>query len=202
MDVSITYPGSTSDILSFESSTIYRSLQNGLLAPGLCLFGDNAYTNSVFMATPFSGVGGGSKDAYNFYHSQLRINIECAFGQLVNRWGILRAAIPLNVSISKTTALCVTLAKLHNFCVDHRESTSIENNPSDTLELNLHGAVSLQFIGGVPMIPSLLGGGHHRDDVPPQPRCRRLDTNNPRYRLHESVQLQNLSRPVPTNTNR
>jgi hypothetical protein len=70
------YHGSKSDIFCFEPSAIYQSLQNGLLVPGLCLFGDNAYTNTTFMATPYSGVSGGSKDAYNFYHSQLQTNIE------------------------------------------------------------------------------------------------------------------------------
>jgi hypothetical protein len=71
LDISMMYPGATLDVLAFESSTIYSDLANGILAPGLCLFGDNAYINSRFMATPFSGVSGGTKDAYNFYHSQL-----------------------------------------------------------------------------------------------------------------------------------
>jgi hypothetical protein len=69
LDISMMYPGATSDVLAFESSTIYSDLADGVLAPGLCLFGDNAYINSWFMATPFSGFSGGTKDAYNFYHS-------------------------------------------------------------------------------------------------------------------------------------
>jgi hypothetical protein len=171
------------------------------LAPGLCLFGDNAYTNTNFMATPFSGVSGGSKDAYNFYHSQLRINIECAFGKFVHRWAILRAAIPMNITIGKTTAMVIALAKLHNFCIDHREMASPNSIPNDTLELNIHGAVDLEFIAGVPMIPAMLGGGHHRDDVRPIPRCRRVDTNNPRFRLHNEIIEKNLSRPTPNTRN-
>jgi hypothetical protein len=83
LDMSMVMPGSLSDALAFELSTIYQQLEEGLLAPGLCLFGDNAYINSSYMATPFSSVSDGSKDAYNFYHSQLRINIECAFGRFV-----------------------------------------------------------------------------------------------------------------------
>ena len=73
LDLSIMYPGSTSDCLAFEGMALYQKLEEGLLAPGLCLFGDNAYINSLFMATPFPGASGGSKDAYNFYHSQVRI---------------------------------------------------------------------------------------------------------------------------------
>jgi hypothetical protein len=60
LDISILFPGSTSDILSFESSNMFQRLQDGLLAPRLCLFGDNAYINSPFMATPYSGVSGGT----------------------------------------------------------------------------------------------------------------------------------------------
>ena len=41
------------------------------------LFGDNAYLNTSYMATPFPNVSGNpqmkSKDNYNFYHSQLPI---------------------------------------------------------------------------------------------------------------------------------
>jgi hypothetical protein len=173
-----------------------------MLAPGLCLFGDNAYTNTSFMATPYSGVSGGSKDAYNFFHSQLRINIECAFGKFVHRWGILRAAIPLNISLTKTISLVIALAKLHNFCMDNSDDISIDNLPSDTLELQLHGAVPLQNIGGVTMVPTLLGGGHHRDDVPPLPRRRTEDLTLPRYRLHETIADNNLSRPIPNSRRR
>jgi hypothetical protein len=40
------------------------------------LFGDNAYLNSSFMATPYPNVlndpGNKSKDDYNYCHSQLR----------------------------------------------------------------------------------------------------------------------------------
>ena len=104
------YPGSTSDCLAFEGMALYQRLEEGLLAPGLCLFGNNAYINSLFMATPFPGASGGSKDAYNFYHSQVRIRIECAFGPFVPRWAILRKALPVNISIKKSVVrICASL---------------------------------------------------------------------------------------------
>jgi hypothetical protein len=142
LDISVMYPGSSSDILAFESTTIYSKLQGGLLAPDLCLFGDNAYVNTKFMATPFSNVSGGSKDAYNFYHSQLRINIECTFGKFVHRWAILRAAVPMNITISKTSAMVVAMAKLHNFCIDHKDSPE-QGNPHDLSHIGSLGAVPM-----------------------------------------------------------
>jgi DDE superfamily endonuclease len=99
LDMSIKYPASTSDCLAFESSKLYEDLEKGLLDEGLCIFGDNAYINSPFVATPYPNVSGGYKDAYNFFHSQLRIRVECAFGMFVHRWGILRSSIPCGISI-------------------------------------------------------------------------------------------------------
>jgi hypothetical protein len=101
----ILYPGSTSDCLAFKGVLLFQKLDEGILAPGLCIFGDKAYLNTPNMATPYAAVSGGTKDAYNFYHSQLRIRIECTFGMLTHRWAILRSAIPMNVTVQKTAQL-------------------------------------------------------------------------------------------------
>ena len=89
LDVSIVYPGSTSDCLAFEGMDLYTQLEGGILHNNLCLFGDNAYVNSSYMATPFLSANT-LQDTYNFFHSQLRIRVECAFGMFTERWGILR----------------------------------------------------------------------------------------------------------------
>ena len=117
MDISIVYGGASSDCLAFEGKDIFQKLELGLLHDDLVLFGDNAYLNSKFMVTPYPNVSGGSKDDFNFFHSQLRIRVECAFGMLVGPWGLLRAAIPLNISLTRTIAMVHALAKLHNFCI-------------------------------------------------------------------------------------
>ena len=57
-------------------------------------------------------------DAYNFYYSQLRMRIDCAFGILTKRWAIQRSAIPVGVTVAKTVALALVLAKLHIYCID------------------------------------------------------------------------------------
>ena len=108
-----------SDYLSFKTSSIYHTIeQEGFLAPDLALYGDCAYVSNRYMVTPFKGVSAGPKDAYNYYQSQVRINIECAFGVLVHRWGLLRRSMPQGISISKTCALVLALCKLHNFCIE------------------------------------------------------------------------------------
>jgi hypothetical protein len=72
------------------------------------------------MATPFPNISGGSEDVYNFYHSQLRICIECCFGQLVHHWGILRTALLTKMQIVHVICLVNCLARLHNFCIDDK----------------------------------------------------------------------------------
>ena len=87
------------------------------------------------MATPpYQGASVGIRDLYNFYyyHSQLRIHIEFTFGMFTMRWGILRSAIPVNVTVERTVALVLALAKLHNYCIEveggHSDLTSTANS--------------------------------------------------------------------------
>ena len=95
MDVLIGLPGTSLDCIAFKESDLYERLEGGLLKKELVLFGDNAYFNTSYMATPFPNVSSGYKDDYNFFQSQLHIRVECSFGKLVSRWGILRSAILL-----------------------------------------------------------------------------------------------------------
>ena len=184
LDLSILYPGSTADCLAFEGMSVYQELENGLLAPGFCLFGDNAYLNAPYIATPYTGSVSTSKDAYNFYHSQLQIQIECTFGRFSQCWGILQRALPKKVAVKKAVALVLALGKLHNFCTDEQESIEI---------LTAHDISHIEQGGGVPLeldfdtnilVPrQLLNGGHHFEG---------LDRNACRRRQH---QFNNIELP-------
>jgi hypothetical protein len=107
LKVFIKHPESASDYIAFITDQIYGKLHTvGFIAKALVHFGDNAYVSSEFMATPYKGVfGAGISDKYNFFHSQLRINIECAFGMLTRRWGILRRPLPVVMGIKKQKLL-------------------------------------------------------------------------------------------------
>ena len=50
------------------------------------------------MSVPYPTTSSGPRDAYNYYQSQVRINIECAFGVLTNRWCLPFDSIKLNSS--------------------------------------------------------------------------------------------------------
>lgn len=205
LDVSVMFPASTSDCLAFEGSSLFGKLERGLLADGLCIFGDNAYVNSPFLCTPYPNVSGGEKDAYNFFHSQLRIRVECAFGMLVQRWGILRGAIPRGISIGKTTSLVVSLTRLQNFCIEMDDRMALL--PSDEDELHIQsaesGSVEIEDTTEGPIPTQLLGGGEHFDDIPRE--TRRLAATRyrrggeplllPRERLLGIIQENGFRRP-------
>lgn len=73
------------------------------------------------MVTPFKSVSSGVKDTYTFYQYQLRINIECAFGVLVIRWGIMGSLMLLDTSLQKSVSLVGTLCCLHNWLIDKKD---------------------------------------------------------------------------------
>ena len=166
LDLSILFGASTSDMLAFEASPIRVMMDRpGFLAEGLCLFGDNAYINRTFMASPVPGTVDETSDSYNFFHSQLRINIECAFGILVNRWGFLRKKAPREYTVKKTIATVSALCSLHNFLIDHGNTKVDANHAQDSLSLALQGAVPMEpAANGEPVPGQLIGGGDHFDD--------------------------------------
>jgi hypothetical protein len=169
------------------------------------------------MATPFPNVAGRegehqkSKDNYNFYHSQLRIRIECAFGMLVQRFGLLRMAMPKKLSIKKIILLVNVLARLHNFCIgeipnDAEADNVPEQLDADRLNIMNHedGYVELEATADdtLPNLPlALMHGGEHFDDITPNERKKHKrqypDELTPRQLLHDRVLSSHMTRPVP-----
>ena len=99
--ISVQHPASASDYLSFVTSLLYQQLTEGSRLPnGYCLYGDNAYVNETYMSVPFPNTSSGPRDAYNYYQSQLRINIECMFGVLTNHWHLLKSSLSARIPIN------------------------------------------------------------------------------------------------------
>jgi hypothetical protein len=220
LDVQIRHPGSTSDYLAFATSDLKALLEKpGFLAPGLVIFGDNAYPNTEYMVTPFKGTRGETFDDFNFYHSQLRIQVECAFGKLVHRFGILRRPIPTTMGLTKTSALVSALCRLHNFCTES-SSGAPESSPvpepleQDNAYAAIWSGIELQETEANTHEPTaLLHGGEHFNDINRNIR-RQLqrqyergggEAGNgrsvlPQQRLlHALVVNQGLRRPNPKN---
>ena len=145
----------------------------------------------------------------------MQIWVECCFGMLVQRWAILRAALPIGISIKRTVALVNALAKLHNFCIDNNER-SYQSNPVDILylQMNENGFVPLeqreQSTIDLPL--QLMEGGHHFNNYPCD-NClqqgredeiirRRDNLPFPRQFLLEQVEASQLVRPDSGSSNR
>jgi hypothetical protein len=165
----ITHPGIASDLTSWLTSPLGIALEESnqnIIAPGFCLFGDNAFVENQYMSVPIPGkVITSEEDAYNFYLSQLRITIERAFGILVHRFGILRG--PLALSIKKVPALVMCLLRLHNFYIDACGKTTEGGLEDDEAFVQWRAFVSNNVAvsidrNGVPA--DLVGAGHHRRD--------------------------------------
>ena len=232
LDISIIYGGSSSDLLAFENSFIKNMMENpDFLAEGLCFFGDNAYVNRSYMATPYPNVNGygKEKDNYNFYHSNVRINIECAFGILVQRFGFLRKRAPMRFKMRKNIAVVACLCRIHNWLIDKRvgpvSSLTIPGpTDDDALAMTLEGAVPMETRTGHrknEKLPNqLLDGGHHFDDDPLRTIRRRklratraktyagiTDANRfepeglPRDNMRMKVSEMGLERPVGNKRN-
>merc|ERR1712093_657411 len=114
---SIKCAGSAHDATAWATSGIGDVLQK-LEELGFWIAGDDAYPLSEYVITPFPGQGIPKyEDNFNFYQSRLRINIECAFGMLVRRWGVLWRN--LEVELCKVKSVVFACLILHNVCINH-----------------------------------------------------------------------------------
>lgn len=208
LDVDISHPGSASDFTVWVNCSLREKVEtDGFLFPGLTIFGDNAYINTMYMVTPFKNVNDGPKDDFNFYHSQLRINVECAFGILVHRWGILRKPMPCNFKIAKISSLVLALCKLHNFCIDHQDGNIPATSFSDSFHIVMDGGLNLTNIDTtdpnnynyqtLDRINELLDGGMHLDDGSYKDMRRSREQDElPVSKMLNDIESDGYKRPV------
>jgi hypothetical protein len=116
---------------------------------------------------------------FDYYLSRLRVNIECAFGLLIRRWGILWRNLDVvwhlelahvsssdrrvfQMALSRSTNLILCLMKLHNFCID-------EGTRLDELEHLRAGVDRFQLdpdsISSVTTVPKPVRFANHEDDA-------------------------------------
>ena len=85
--------GSSHDSPCFHESKLGKYLEEHaeeLKGKGIFLIGDSAYSLRSYLLTPYDNPGSGTaKDNFNFFQSSCRIYVECCFGEIDRRWGIL-----------------------------------------------------------------------------------------------------------------
>ena len=86
---------------------------------GLYFVGDSAYSIRSFLLVPFDNAAvHGAEDAFNYHHSTCRIWVECAFGEIDMRWGILWKPLPF--SLSRNVKVIDATMRMHNYIVERR----------------------------------------------------------------------------------
>ena len=113
-------PGSTNDAEAITRISLMTQIEN--IPIGYYVIGDSAYNASEQLLPIFYGQDrlDDSKDAWNYYASQLRIRIEMAFGLMTKKFSFLNR--PLMIKYDNIPRALNTVARLHN-CI-------IKNNPS------------------------------------------------------------------------
>lgn len=189
----------THDSVAWAQSDLGRSFLNGDLPAPYFLVGDAAFTSSPSMVVPY---GKASNTNFDFVQSSNRMAIECAFGVLIRRWGILWR--PLEVAFDRRAALVGCCMRLHNFCIDQRISE--EHLPAMDGEMGIAvpgepGVVvdrwekrpvfdregrpvyALSIVDEAALSGGGGGGG--------------VDANSTRERLRAGVESDGVSRPAP-----
>ena len=93
-------------------------MNSGRFPPEFFFIGDSAYNFGPSMQTPFPHRHlSNEKDVYNWQQSSLRMAIECAFGMLVRRWGVMWRPLEMAVDKRPLTVSCCMI--LQNFIIDY-----------------------------------------------------------------------------------
>ena len=129
------HKGAQHDSPAFQTSNLYEQLQNKmewLLEKKYYLIGDSAYSIRSFLLVPYDRSTPGSKeDGFNYHLSACRIYVECTFGALYNRWGILWR--PLLFSLQHNVVVIDSVCRLHNFIIKYEMDHNID--PDETVNI-------------------------------------------------------------------
>ena len=119
---SIESRGAEHDSSAFKHTSLYTWLIENwktLNDKGYHFIGDSLYSLKSFLHTPYdNAVHGTAKDNYNYFHSLSRIVVECRFGEIDLRWGILWKP-SLHFSLEHNCKDIDACICLHNFIVNH-----------------------------------------------------------------------------------
>jgi hypothetical protein len=154
---SIESRGAEYDSSAFKHTDLYAWLVENwvqLARKGFYFIGDSAYGLKSFLLTPYDNTcHGTAQDNYNFFQSSSRIVVECAFGEIDLRWGILWSK--LQFSLKNNCRIIDACMRLHNFIVEYRESAvaADDSDERDIFEDNFRRFLAAR--------PDFLQGGIH-----------------------------------------
>ena len=194
--------GCSHDSSVFKGSSLgthLMSIRNEIHRAGLYLVGDSAYSIRGFLLTPYENAQPNSReDAFNYFLSNQRIYVECAFGEIDRRWGIFWKRLEGNLTNHKDTIdACL---RLHNYIINYREKHGTVNADSNLEERQLLEGASEDFMDLNPLetigtfggeLDELnVGGRPSNDETEERTRGR-----SKRDRLRDTLWREGMSRP-------
>ena len=115
----ISHASCTHNSTAWSATELGQCVEKGDMPEGFFLNGDAAFALSL---QPLHDCAIHRRrlrlDDFDFYQSSNRMAIECTFGILVRRWGLLWR--PLSMHFSRRAPLILAPMRLHNFCIDQR----------------------------------------------------------------------------------
>jgi hypothetical protein len=120
--------GATHDSLAYDVMDLSKALEAGRLPEGYWIVGDDAYPNTEFMCTPYTGKqpNGSPKSNFCYYLSRMRCTIERAFGVFEIRFQIFQRRILQEPErAAEIVACCI---RLHNICMMANYQTPLEGS--------------------------------------------------------------------------
>ena len=144
-------PGATPDLLAHLAGPLHGAIIAGKLNAKWQFVGDSAYPtdyeNSSIL-TPYTRADLRDvetrleRDNYNYYLSQLRINIECCFGMLVNKFRVLSRTLE-TTSLERALLTFRVCCALHNFIIDDRLTTNTTRQITTPIPRGQHRLVQV-----------------------------------------------------------
>ena len=180
------------DSQAWALTSLGRDIAAGKLDSRYFINGDSAYVSSDQMVVPYGKV---ANTNFDFVQSSNRMCIECAFGILIRRWGILWR--PLEVDFDRRAGLIGCCMRLHNFCIDGRisETHLAEMDGQPAMAVPPDGGLAArwertpEFKDGRPVQNLDWNSGAHGGAA---------GTSSARVRLTQAVEEAGFVRPDPT----
>ena len=189
--------GAEHESTAFKISHAYKFLTDNwawFLDRGFYLIGDSAYAIRSFLVTPYDNVHHSTpEDDYKFFHSGSRICVECAFGEVDLRFGILWRR--LQFSLANNVRVVDACLCLHSFIIDFREGKAMSEIERDVFDeyfrrfLAAESGVGRMGVVGGEEYRQVGGRPRNSEQVSAQLGCELHD------KLRENVVAQDRHRP-------
>lgn len=141
MNVDCSWPGSVHDSRIYNLSCINPVMENNRV--GALLLGDEGYSNSHCLLTPYRNTHSAQELNYNRIHTKERVVIERAFGQLKARFPILKGPIRLKTErIPTIIVACFVLHNVAKYLQGESNNTGLNGQYSNVPPFNWENSVA------------------------------------------------------------